>query len=371
MTNTAPCVQSLSSLQMPSEVGLRRVPPPRTIVSGAEFWERYDQDTLVYDCFARPDRGEVVLYLPKALNFLPTLKSCKYFIDGVMPVSPYFYHHRRFDKIVFKVKFPAATLLIEGCGWSSELILQKSSVEKFSGKNVLYTMVKNVDLIWIKDWVSYHREQHGANAVLLSNNGSTDYTSLELLEVVSSVKGIEHAEVVEVPFPYGPTGGVSRSIGRAKFLQTAFLNLARDRFLEKSRAVLNGDVDELVVGKNGGSIFDAAVNGWGYITIPGVWRYASETASLVRHKDHWWVDSNAPSCSPKYCIVPESILGRMIWSVHSLEWINRRLFSGGSRFYFVHCRNISTSWKINRAVSMTSTRHQDLDMKRFLANIFD
>lgn len=371
MTNSAPCVQTLSSLKMPAEVGLRRVAPPRTIVNGPEFWERYDQDTLVYDCFARPDRGEVILYLPKALNFLPTLKACKYYIDGIVSASPIFYHYRRFDKIVFKVNFPAESLFIEGDGWATQLLLQNSSIEKFSSKNVLYTMVKNVDLIWVRDWVSYHCEQHKANAVLIANNGSTDYTSQELLNTISEVKGIDHAEVLEVPFPYGPTSGVSRSIGRAKFLQTAFLNLVRDRFLINSRAVLNGDVDELVIGKNGVSIFDAAANGLGYITYPGVWRYALDNGSFVRHKDHWLADPNGPSCSPKYCIVPNSFLGRMTWSVHSLEWINRRFFSGGATFQFIHCRNISTSWKINRAPTWTSTQYEDLDLKCFFSKIFD
>ena len=371
MIGTDPAVRTLSSLIVPPEVGLRRVPPPRTIVSGPEFWERYDRDTLLYDCFARPDLGEVIVYLPKALNFLPILKSSRYYIDGKKRVSPTFRHYRRFDKITFKVEFPATSLLIEGDGWSSNLTLQEAPLEKFSGKNVLYTMLKDPDLNWVSDWVKFHHRAHGANAVLIANNGSTRYTSGELQRAISSVSGIDCAEVLDVPLPYGPIAGVARSFGRTHFLQTAFLNLARDRFLAKSRAVLNGDIDELVIGKTGQSIFDATVNGWGYITFPGVWRYAADTGSEVQHRDHWLGDTSGPSCSPKYCIAPSSLFGRMTWSVHSLEMINRRLFSGGSKFHFLHCRNICTSWKVERSRKWTSTQYEDIEARAYLSKIFD
>jgi hypothetical protein len=126
------------------------------------------------------------------------------------------------------------------------------------------------------------------------------------------------------------------------------LNLARTRFLGRAKAVLSIDVDELVLPVDGRSVFDAAqASWWGMVSFPGHWRYASGSEQPV-HRDHLWFNEQDEACPPKYCYRPDSLLGRSPLGVHGLEWISWRWFPRPSAFSFMHCRSISTNWKVVR-----------------------
>ena len=87
------------------------------------------------------------------------------------------------------------------------LAAQPNLCELFRGKRVMVTMSKDNDLAWIRDWVEFHTRNHGCDAVLLYDNGSTQYEAAKLQEIVAAIPGVDAALVVTWPFSYGPGGG--------------------------------------------------------------------------------------------------------------------------------------------------------------------
>ena len=86
----------------------------------------------------------------------------------------------------------------------------------------------------------------------------------------------------------GP-GGAGNANFNSKFLHMTMVELARRRLLAEARAVLNVDIDELVISRSGRSIFDATVDSpQGYHRIGGQWAYALPpyAESFPRHADH-------------------------------------------------------------------------------------
>jgi hypothetical protein len=247
-----------------------------------------------------------------------------------------------------------------------------SEPSRFAGCNVLYTQVKNDNLEWVYDWGCAHQRNHGVNAILVTNNGSTAYTSEELRRVLKRIPHLKVADVLDAPLPYGAHSKYGTGAGATKFLQPALLNLARDRFFEQSRAVLLCDVDELVQSAGTESIFDATVvSRFKYKSFHGVWRYAKLSGASVQHADHILSKPNEQKCASKYCVVPNSLMGRMTWGVHCLEAINRHIFRPANRFQFLHCRQITTSWKFDRNRNGHAGATLDTDSQAFMAKTFE
>ncbi|MFQ1701784.1 hypothetical protein ACJ5NV_14445 [Loktanella agnita] len=362
-------IHQLGTVKAPQDCFGRRDAPPQAVIKDDAFWDRYDCDTLIYDTIWDADRKRLRLVMPKPFNFADPLLQGRFCIDD-QPVKPRLHKFQRFDLIDFMAE-RADRLNLTTADTQINIPISSAQPNRFAGRNVIYTMIHNDDLAWVHDWALAHQRNHGADAVLIANNGSTAYTSDALAATLATVPGIAVADVLEVPLPYGPTGGASTALGNAKFLQTACLNLVRDRFFQQARAVLLCDVDELVTGPDGQSIFDATVQSLTkYKPFTGVWRYADAPAPTIRHADHILRHHTKKICASKYCIVPDSFFGRMCWSVHSLENVNRRIFRPRNRFQFYHCRSISTSWKNNRRATTKHGCEPDPATEAFMRRTF-
>ncbi len=116
----------------------------------------------------------------------------------------------------------------------------------FAGKRVLLTLSKNNRLEWICDWIRFHQDHHGANAVLLYDNNSTLYSLDELASAIANLPGIEATKVIHWPYKYGPQGH-GGGFWDSDFCQSGALEDARWRYLQRARSVLNVDIDELVL----------------------------------------------------------------------------------------------------------------------------
>jgi hypothetical protein len=341
-------VHQLQSVRAPLAVFGTRQPPPGTRIDDPAYWEKYDNETLIYDSVFLPEKGQLRIFLPKPFNFGDQLRDARFLLDG-RPAKPRWSKNIRVDVLEFSAAGLPTDCVMELPDTQLTIRLSETSHDRFLGRNVLYTMVHNDNLTWIRDWILAHVRNHGTDAVLIANNNSSAYSSAELAGAMAEIPGLAVADVLEVPLKYGPTTRTSKQAGTANFLQPACLNIVRDRFLAKARAVLACDVDELVFHPDGCSIYDATVGSvLKYKTFRGSWRYAPPTAHTVTHADHILADARAPRCHSKYCIVPDSFFGRMVWAVHSLEHVNRRIFRPMNAFQFFHCRSISTSWKIAR-----------------------
>jgi hypothetical protein len=309
--------------------------------------------------------------MPKLLGFKRVLLGARFTIGEKAIKRKKLRQNRKHDVLDLYVDHPSGDLTITAAGITQSVPIQKSDPSRFAGCNVLYTQVKNDDLAWIYDWGCAHQRNHGVDAILVTNNGSTAYTSEALRQVLASIPNLKVADVLDAPLSHGAHHKNGTCTGATKFLQPALLNLTRDRFFEQARAVLVCDVDELVQPAGTESIFDATVaSPLKYKSFHGVWRYAQTSKASVRHSDHILAKPNDTKCASKYCVVPDSLLGRMTWGVHSLEAINRHIFRPADRFQFLHCKQISTSWKSDRSRDDHAGAALDMNTRAFIAKTF-
>lgn len=340
-------VFSLEPLVSKGIFGLRDYPKPLTPDQEAIYKTSYDFDTLAYDSFFDFRSGQLSLVCPKLFNFNSLVKGSCIAIDGVF--QPFRVNrYARYDVLVSEVgSLPKEVkVAIEGNSIKSGVNLIDLSF--FSGFNVLVTLSKNNHLVWVKDWAQHHVDTQGADAVLFIDNGSSAYKIEEIVDALSSVKGLKRIGVMSAPFKFGPVGsGAGKGGAKARFLQPALLNLVRLRLLQDARAVLLVDVDELVYCLGAKSIFDVTVSSpFKYVSIQGRW-FDTEPhlANCARHTDHTIPRLDVGRCPPKYCIVPKSFFGKMSWSVHKLETDFIKFFPTSKSFYFSHLIRITDNWK--------------------------
>jgi hypothetical protein len=360
--------RGLASIVLPEELGLLRDRIVPAKLRGAGFDAGYDFRTLVYDAVEAPGEG-VRLYCPKLLNLEALLRAADIRLDGVA-VRPD--RVRRFERYDMVVLPETAGLLSIGIdGWRQEVAVSPLGRETFAGRNCLVTLSRNNDLRWIRDWAAFHVREHGAEAVLLFDNASTLYGPGEIAVSLAEVEGLRAIRVVPVPFLYGPQAS-KRMKFRANFLQAALLNLARFRFLADARAVLQCDVDELVLGEGGESVFDATVaSRAGFLRIAGEWRYPDPApGAMPLHRDHFRRTPEPRSCPPKYCIVPGGPMRAKSWATHGLHGVlfGRRFVS--DRFRFLHCFGISDFWKGRPTSQVVRATLVDHEAARVLDRVF-
>jgi hypothetical protein len=60
--------------------------------------------------------------------------------------------------------------------------------DMFRDRRVIFTMSKDNPIEWILDWVRFNRDIHGADAVLIYDNGSSAYDSATLSAALRSCR---------------------------------------------------------------------------------------------------------------------------------------------------------------------------------------
>lgn len=313
----------------------------------AHYMDRYDRRTLFYDCVYRTDLGGYLFTAPRFLNLWSEFRD-RIRLDGVPVANLSRKNHQKYEQVVVKSPRSELSLDWKGGGWS---IPARSDVAaQFTGLNTVVTVNKNNDLAWIRDWLRFHVDRHGLQAALIFDNGSTRYSQQALADTAGTC-GLQQVCIASADYPYGPRdSGKGREI-RPKFLQPALLNLARTDILRTARAVLNVDIDELVLRRNGPSVFDRAVQSWsGAVRLPGQWAYPSPSdPAPTPHAAHLWrVQNTTKRSNPKWCAVPNGHLSRLGWFVHHVGGEAFRLLADQKDCEFIHCRGTSTGWKGNR-----------------------
>ncbi|MGB5560247.1 MAG: hypothetical protein WBN04_19815 [Paracoccaceae bacterium] len=337
-------------MRLPETGSLRRDMPAPASKRRKGYVENFDAHTLIYDCFYDDLARQVVLVCPRLLNLWPVLRE-GLTLNG-QPVGG---NLRRSKHLRFEVLRTAAPERPKDVGFSAEghlfrIPVSRQDPDAFAGRNVLLAISKDNPIDWIEDWVRYHVSAHGANALILFDNGSTDYSPDDLQSRLSVISGVDACRVISAPFPYGGAGGGRLSVP-AKFLQTALFNIARMRFLHRARAVLSVDIDELVWPQNG-SVFDAAAKSrLGVITFFGHWVYPAHTGTAQPQRAHSMRLGHEPIPNPKWCIVPGSLADKFSWAIHRPAGLLYP-FTIRRRFGLWHCFATSTNWKHNRTKSV-------------------
>lgn len=308
----------------------------------------FDATTLWFDAVWHD--GLVTLVCPRLNNLATLFKRGKVTLDAeeAKPNVRTFYRH---STVSLKCPLPPVRISLDIDGFRLETPVRIATPERFRGRNTIVTMSKNNDLRWIEDFAGFHARTQGAESILFIDNGSTTYAVSEIQGVLERA-GLD-ALVLSTELPFGPRGLKPYSNSEL-YLQTCALNAVRLRYLQEARAVLFCDIDELVLSRGAETVFDAAARSpFGYTRFSGTWRYAADVggAALVRHADHIFRKPAETSCPHKWCVRPGGPVGHAQWRPHTLEGFPFNWMFDSKDFTFHHCRQITTGWKRNTALS--------------------
>lgn len=308
----------------------------------------FDATTLWFDAVWH--NGLVTLICPRLNNLAALFGRGKVMLDAqaVKPKVRMYYRH---STVTLKCASRPERISLEIDGFRLETRVRFATPERFRGRNAIVTMSKGNDLRWIEDFARFHARTQGAESILFIDNGSTTYAMSEIQGVLERA-GLD-ALVLRTELPFGPRGLKPYSNSEL-YLQTCALNAVRLRYLQEARAVLFCDIDELVLSRGAKTVFDAAARAaFGYTRFSGTWRYAVEEGdtALVRHADHVFRKPGETSCPHKWCVRPGGPVGQAQWRPHTLEGFPFNWMFDSKDFTFHHCRQITTGWKRNSALS--------------------
>ena len=314
----------------------------------AHYLARYDRTTLFYDAVWLPDRQVHLVTAPRFLNLWAPFRAGLR-MDGA-PV-------RRVRRRTWlrceqlEVPGPAGALSLHWQGRNHPIPSRRCETAGFAGTNALVTVNRNNALDWIADWAAFYQRRHGADAVVLFDNGSDAYAPQDIADRLATVPELRRVRVFAAPYPYGPAESGGRFELSPRFFQTAMLNIARRDPLARARAVLNVDIDEICMSRRGASVFDAAArHPLGMVTIPGSWVYpAPGTSGPVGHGAHRFRNQPDDRCNQKWCQAPGGAFGRVFgWAVHRVDEVFQNLLTRQADIRLVHCKGTSTGWKAKR-----------------------
>lgn len=308
-----------------------------------ESSERYDFDTLFYDIIRRgPD---IVIVAPKLLNFKKLVRSSRFRVGGQDVGQPIILPYYRHCLLHFRNAPDGETLRIEFPG--GEIVERSIAVQELdflSGLNCELTISKNNDLAWITEKLTYHKRRQGLEAMVIVDNGSTDYGIDDLCGALKDA-GLKRAVIISAPYPFG--GRNNNPVHADLFLQTATFNVARLRYLQMARAVLNVDIDEVVCRTEGhGNIFDMTCDTrLGLLIFPGRDMYPGpEMEPPFSYQDHRYCRPSQKE-THKWCLNPRGPMGGLQWRPHNLESNVLRRWQTTRSAGFYHCLGVTTSWK--------------------------
>jgi Glycosyltransferase family 92 len=370
-------IEAASSWVLPESSTFRREPARPAHLRQANFETQFDAFTVFYDCF-RLTKTQVMLIGPPLNRFEGVLDSltitspstgsqCHYQVDHQFTTA--FVNRRTHNlcRILVDVPEGDATLHLHSNAGDTTLEIRPNPCELFRGKRVLFTLSRNNHPAWICDWMRFHRDLQSADTVLLYDNDSTAYTVESLLAAMNQVSGFDVICVVKWPYKYGPQG-IGRGTWDSSFSQDGAMEDARWRFLADAHAVLNCDIDELVLSP-GGNVFDRAAGSTsGCIRFSGRWVNTNSDRGQAepRHKEstyqlppRWRWKGVRPKdlnlCPTKWVVVPNRCPAEAHWSVHEIVGMRAQKLKLSETCYR-HFRQISTNWKNRRTAIQVSDR---------------
>ncbi|MEM8594679.1 MAG: hypothetical protein AAGF06_07705, partial [Pseudomonadota bacterium] len=121
----------------------------------AKFADEFDDDTLFFECFRRAD-GKVALLGPPLFNLAEGVKNAVLSDSSGSTAYPFIVRQLdRHSQIIADVPKTESVLLFTLGQSKTQIPIQPCETELFSGCRVLFTLSKNNDLDWIKDWIKF------------------------------------------------------------------------------------------------------------------------------------------------------------------------------------------------------------------------
>lgn len=358
---------NLRGMTVPEALPHRRGSPVPEACRDAAYARLQDDRTLFYDCVRLP-QGRLIT-APRFGGLWPVFR------DGLRrdgkPVRGL--RRRRIGRCEqVLVRGPGELTVTLGSA-IHPVIERPGLAGHFAGTNALVTASKNNDLEWVQDWARFHITSQDADSVLLFDNGSDAYGVDQIAGALRAIPGLRRAAVVSAPFLWGGHFTWQGRRERLHYLQVSLLNLARQDMLAQARAVLGIDIDELITGPEGESVFDAVrAAPLGALSLPGQWIFPEPGAALPGpHRINLYRPPEGLPCMPKWAAVPGRGLSRwMGWKVHDVGGALTRRWPS-RRFGLLHCASVTTGWK------SASKRHQEVpglrcdpELERLMARYF-
>lgn len=341
----------LSSIVLPEDSRATREAPRPSEFRQSDYFEKFDARTLFYDCFVDED-GTVILNGPPLLNLKQSLSNADWRVGGEL-CQPNLSDLDRTQRSTLQGRFVAgASLEMDSPLGRFEATLGSELGDVFKDRKVLMTKSKDNRLEWIRDWVEFHVQVHGYDAILFYDNDSSDYTTRDLLNVISAVPGVAAGVVVSWPFRFGPQagdyGGVQNAPWDSDFTEYSILEHARFRFLKHAAYISNHDVDELIICNDGRTIFEHVDDHSARaIRYKGRWveRVGQRFGELPRFSDFVHFDIDRRLGTTKWTASGEVMKASAQWSTHNIRGIPMDNVDGVLHRHF---KGISNSWKYDR-----------------------
>lgn len=233
---------------------------------------------------------------------------------------------------------------------NKSILLPDTRPTFLNSKKVAYTIQKNNNLFWIKDWISINRQIHNINHFVIYDNGSTNYTHEYLYNFLKSDENI-HITVVSIPYLYGP-GAYLDSDWDSDFLQYAMFEHMRYSFFQDAGLLLNIDIDEIVPSQELFNFFKQS--NAGAIFFKGFWTYVPRgfkqqiNFDSIRHSHHSLIDTSVQT--PRKWVANLAKLSDDVFlQVHNIvdsKGIIKNFI--GNKFYYCHFSGLTNGWKVNR-----------------------
>ena len=340
--------------------------PTGTIPRTEKFIASYERDVLFYDVFWHVDGGRVILIGPPPIDLAPLYQEMTTVAVPSGRVVRLKRHHSR--KVwLFSAEVPEGTshLDISFAGVVQRVEIGLNHSPFFAGENLLFTLSKNNDLGWVRDWAHFHVVNQGVSAVLVFDNGSDRYTLDELAATLTSVKGLRKTAVVRVPFRYtGPDEAMESNKFWAHFLQPSTFTGMFRRYGAQANGILNCDIDELAVPTGAQTVFETATaSRSGTVYFRNLWIEPvpeHERVEGYRHRDFRQVLAEADyrqTPTQKWALTPQRRWLQNL-KIHPYTHLlkNRPPFTRHKPLtaYIAHFKAISTGWKYDRPVVLST-----------------
>lgn len=325
------------------------------------YHTKYDANTLFYDCTIVGNA--LLLSGPPLINLEPHVRAAALKVNGSSVTITDIQHHERSDSVW--IALPDVDLSspisfsIESPGLEISTMreIDVSVSEMLEGKHTLMTLQLDEELTWISDWASYYVRSHGIDAVLIYDNGTTQYTMRDLLNTLSRVEGLESAVIVDWDFPYGPQG--SPWVGTdvpwdSDFCQIGAFQNARYGVARDTRTLVNADIDELVISPTGERLIDAVnKSANGVLTYGGEWVSNKALGIPKGGLPRYWnfLYSTGQPCGRKWALRPSHLQDAAHPTPHSIRNVQTQV---SEEFFIAHFRALNSGWKNARRTETTS-----------------
>jgi hypothetical protein len=229
---------------------------------GPAFWTRFDATTLFHDVYRSRDGGSVIAIGPQ---FREIEADCLRFScseDG----SPLPWRHvlrvekpnpRRPVQIQIDLPPDHDWLWVRLGSQRWRVPVQPNLSAAFAGRTALLTISGDNRIEWIEDWARYHAVVCGVDAVALYLNLPAFHDAWEIEHRLAAIPGLREIAVIDQPARFGvrmqDQTGPNRQLDDV-LLQESMLQHGIDRILGEASAVLDLDIDELLVLEDGVTI---------------------------------------------------------------------------------------------------------------------